>query len=193
MGESKLVGKQKERTKAMKSLTALLEPTDAPESLKLALSLALKQKTDSRTMFAEKTVEHAEQALKEHIASLGAKVEGLEAKNAQVLEAVGQAEGALKEAEQKLQEAQDGSVAAENEWCAEETAAVHAKEACDKLQEEADVSARALAESKAALEAVRELNAKFFEMLEHRTQAATEECDEKMSPAKAQEPEAATV
>merc|ERR1712217_919639 len=112
--------------------------------------------------------------------------------NVEVLEAVSSAEGALKEAEQRLQDAQDGCVVAENEWCAEETAAVHAKETCDKLQVEADASAQALAESKAALGSVLELNAKFVEMLEHRTQGTSEEVDEKMSPAKIQECETVT-
>lgn len=180
--ESKLVGQtlRKERNKAMARLTTMIATTSAPESLTSALVLALKQKVDSRTSFAQKAVGFAETSLKEHIESLSSKIESLEAKNTEVLACVTAAESALKIAEEKLQAAQDESVTAENAWCSQESAAVLAKDACDKLQAEAESTAQALAESKADLAVVLELNLKVEALRDHRTQAAPDEVEEQM-------------
>merc|ERR1712203_98079 len=104
------VGHFKEKQKAIAKPTGMLETTQAPPSLTSALTLALKQKVEKRSGFAQKAIEYAEGMLKEYIQTLAKNIAELESKSINAQASITNAESILKTAEEKLSAAQDEQI-----------------------------------------------------------------------------------
>jgi len=182
--ESKLVGNalRKEKNKAVSRLNAMIDVTEAPASLRSALSLALKRQADSRTHFAQKAIEFAEAALQDHTAGLSMQIETLEAKTSDLISEIASVNTAVQAAEERLASAQNDSISADNEWVTEERAVDSATKACEKLQVKSDDIIEALAASKASLASVLELNTKVTALRDHSNSTAAAASDEKEEP-----------
>merc|ERR1712151_241926 len=107
-------GHSSAKNKAMKNIIHMIEKAGGPQSLTSALALALKQKFEARSVFSKTAMEHGEQALKDHIAKLASDIEVLDAENAEVLSSIDTLTKSLQMEEEKLQTAQEASIAAQN-------------------------------------------------------------------------------
>merc|ERR1719436_1636040 len=78
-------------------------------------------------------------------------IEALDAKNATVLENINALANDLQAEEEKLRIAQEASIVAQNQWAAQESASVLAKDAVDDLEAQAKVAAQNLTKTEQAL------------------------------------------
>mmetsp|Transcript_174696 Transcript_174696/g.560271 ORF Transcript_174696/g.560271 Transcript_174696/m.560271 type:complete len:380 (-) Transcript_174696:45-1184(-) len=151
----------RQRQKAIGQLMALVGRSDAPDSLKVALPLALKETPDARGTFTAKVVDEAERLLKEHSAALKQAIATAKATAAERQEEVARAEALAKEAAEARDAAQESCIAKENEWLEAEEVLAGLRRQLAAFPEEGARLENEVEVAKASLEALRGAAAKF--------------------------------
>jgi len=149
------------RQKAIEHASELLTQAEIPASLAAAVPLVLKEKLESRTDFSAQVVEHADIALREHVASIATQLEGHHATVDSQTQAVAKAEGELKAAEAELAATLNAQIEAENTWVDSDSAVRDLKAAIGSFAEKSEQLDAELTASKISLEELQGLVGRF--------------------------------
>jgi len=149
------------RQKAIARASEILTQAEIPASLAAAVPIALKERLESRTDFGAQAIEHADIALREHIASIATQLEGHQATVESQTQAVAKAEGEVKAAEAELAATLNAQIEAENTWVDADSAVRDLKVAIGSFGETGEQLDSELMASRTSLEKLQSLVGRF--------------------------------
>lgn len=149
------------RQKAIARASERLTQAAIPASLAAAVPLALKERPESRTDFAAQAVEHAESALREHVASITVQLDSHQATVDAQTQAVATTEGEVKAAQAELDATVQAQIEAENAWVDADSVVRDLKSKIGSFAQKSEQLDAELVASKASLEKLQSLVGRF--------------------------------